>query len=317
MDHVATEEQDWESGQKRLAGFVADWRSSAVAAPVFTALERFARGGAIGHCPPLASLFGADGRLASDFIEDFTEGALAALADHPRGQLPLRHACRRASQTVLLARAAGTSLGVTVYDGGSLAMQPEPRSVEFAPVETWVRVLAGNGAGERVTRGFAPSRRLRRTELALRPGVVVERDGRKEAFRVKSAESSLVVLRLQRALPVADAVDEVRLDDGVLLHQAAVRAEDSRLELAIAVLVAQERRDAVPGLARIASGAAPTALRWSALRAVLSLDTRAGMMLLGELAGDEDEMLGPAARGLQRDLIRKWPELEKVAQWRG
>ncbi|TCM17273.1 hypothetical protein EDF56_106390 [Novosphingobium sp. PhB165] len=285
--------------------------------PVLAALGEFARGAAMGDCRPLAGLFGGDAAIAGDVIGGLVDGVVNGLARSPLGQLPLRHARRKTSHTLLLARDGTASLAITVYDGVALAAQPTPHSAEFAPIETWVRVLAGTGTAERVTRDTEYLAPLQRAEVDLRPGVMLKRDGWCEGLQMRAVDGALVVLRLQRQLRVPDTVHEFRLEDGALLHRAAARSEDSRLELAIAVLVAQGRRDAVPALARIVTGSAPVSLRWSALRAVLGLDTRAGLVLLGELAGGEDEVLGAAARGLQRDLIDEWPELEKVAQWRG
>lgn len=308
---------DWTRGQQRLAEIVARWRGDKASLPVFAALERFAQGASCEDCAPLVDLFGPEDAFAKDFVGRLVTGVTAVLGELPLGQVPLRHARRRSSHTLLLARAGGASLAVTVYDGAALAEQAAPNSAEFTPMETWLRVLAGTGMAERITRPEAAPAPLQRAGLTLRPGMVHRRVGNREALQLRAADGALVVLRLQRCLPKAESVQEFRIDDGILLHTAAVRAEDSRLELAIAVLVAQGRREAVPALSRIVTGSAAASLRWSALRAVLGLDTRAGLVLLGELTADEDAVLAAAARGLQRDLTSEWPELERVAQWRG
>ncbi|XJJ67363.1 hypothetical protein WBP07_18300 [Novosphingobium sp. BL-8A] len=308
---------DWESGQRRLASAVNRWRSNDAVAPVLAALGRFADGAAINDCPSLGALFRADPEPAEKVLDSFVHEAVAAMAAIPLGQLPLRHAHRRAAHTLLLAREREASLAVTVYDGAALSLQPAPRSADFAPVETWLRVVSGTGSAALVARNPVSAGPLDRAEVVLRPGDVIHRDGRTEALRVRAAEGTLVVLRLQRPIGAADAACEFALDDGAILNRAAARVEDSRLELAISVLVAQGRRDAVPALGRIVGGSGAAALRWSALRGVLGLDTRAGMVLLGELADGDDAALGAAARALRSDFLKEWPELEKVTQWRG
>lgn len=317
MAGFAIDMTEWERGQRRLASVIGGWRSSDVAGPVLAALGRFADGTAIENCRPLAALFGEDTRPARTLLGTFIDEAVAAIAATPLGQIPLRHAQRRAAHTLLLAREREVSLAVTIYDGAASAAQPAARSADFAPLETWLRVVAGTGEAELATRNPTGDGAPNRVEVALRPGDVLRCDGRREAMRVHSAQGALVVLRLQRRIAGADAVCEVGLEDGAMVNRAAARAEDSRMELAIAVLVAQGRRDAVPALGRIVSGSGPSALRWSALRGVLGLDTRAGMILLSELADGDDAALGAAARAVRADLLAEWPELEKVSQWRG
>ncbi|WP_395330403.1 hypothetical protein WBP06_17785 [Novosphingobium sp. BL-8H] len=312
---------DWERGQRRLASAVRLWRSGDAAGPVLAALGRFADGAPIDECPALAALFGKDGslaeRLANGLVGGLVDAILPLLRENPLGQLPLRHAGRKTAHTLLLARERDASLAVTVHDGAALAARPIPHSAEFAPVETWMRVMAGAGTAACHLRDPARPGHVVRSELVLTPGTVLQRDGRREAMQVRAAQGALVVLRLQRRLEDADGICELAIEDGMPLRRAPARIEDSRLELAVSVLAAQGRRDAVPALGRIVSGSESAALRWSALRAVLALDTRAGLVLLGELADGDDPALAAAAQGVRRDLLVEWPELEKVAQWRG
>lgn len=312
---------EWERGQRRLASAVRLWRSGPEVRPVLAGLGRYADGAPIEECTALAALFEEGESRAADragtLVRGLVDAILPLLRENPLAQLPLRHAHRKTAHTLLLAREREASLAVTVHDGAALAARPMPCTAHFAPVETWLRVLAGTGMAESCQRDPARPGPPDRTELPLAPGTVLRRDGRRHALQVRAAQGALVVLRLQRRLAPADSVNELALADGALLHRTPSRIDDGRLDLAIAVLAAQGRRDAVPALGRIVTGSASAALRWSALRAVLALDMRAGLVLLGQLADGDDPELAAAAHGVRRDLLVEWPELEKVAQWRG
>nr|WP_086492981.1 hypothetical protein [Novosphingobium panipatense] len=317
---LARSDEAWAQGQRELARIVSEWRALPHVAPVLTALDRFGRGTALEACAPLAALFGADGDPAGAFVDALMTRGVTALADLPLGQMPFRHAHRQEADTLLLAHSGTATLALAVYDGESLRRQPEPRTVQFAPMEVWWRVLSGSGRAERIAcpaPSLLPGPLLPGTPVELRPGTVLHRDGAREAIQIRGVEGSLVILRLQRLASLHEPVRAFALADGALQGQSAPTAEFNRLELAMAVLVGLGRQDAVPVLSRIAHGTGPAVLRWQALRAILAMDTRAGLVLLGAMAAGEDGELAQPARDLHRALVAQWPELEKVAQWRG
>lgn len=293
------------------------WRARPEVAPVLTALDRFGEGVPIEASAELADLFDGAKSTARDFVSGFVETGLVGLDAHPLGQLPLRHGVTRAAHTLLLAHSGSASLALVVFDGEALSGLPPAASAEFAPVETWSHVLAGSGVADHVLRSNADGAGadVRAETLPMRPGTVHYRDGRYESLRVRSAGGTLLELRLQRSLGGHEPVREYALADGALVHQAASRPEDSRSELALAVLARMGRRDAVPAMSRIATGPGHEGLRWQALRELLTLDTRAGMVLLAQVAASEDDPLAVPAQELHASLLGTWPELERVAQW--
>ncbi|MBO9724380.1 MAG: hypothetical protein J7530_08405 [Novosphingobium sp.] len=312
---LAQDEESWVLGQRELARTIAEWRALPHVAPVFTALERFGRGVELEVCRPLAALFEGNRDTAGALVSELVRRGVAAIGSFPLGQLPFRHARRETINTVLLAHAGTATLALAVYDGEALARDPPPLTAEFAPKQTWSRVLAGRGRGERILRDSSGT--LHVEPVALEPGDALYRNGAREAFRLRNVDGSLVVLRLQRLASLHRPVRAYALEDGAFRGQAALTAEYNRQEMAMAVLAGLGRKDAVPVLSRIVEGTGSAALRWEALRAILAIDTRAGLVLLGTVAAGEDRELAGPARDLHRRLIAQWPELERVAQWRG
>lgn len=307
----------WAAGQKGLAAMLGLWRARPGVASVLAAFERFAKGAALEDCGELAALFDGASPAAQEFAFGLIEVGLSGLGAHPLGQLPLRHGVTSAAHTLLLAHRGSATLALVVFDGEELSELPVPGSAEFAPVETWSHVLAGSGMADRVLSGEPRDDRadIRIEAAPLQPGTTHYRHGSRESLQVRSARGSLVKLRLQRFIGGNEPVREYALSDGALLHQAAARPEDSRYELAMAVLARMERRDAIPAMSRIATGAANEALRWQALRELLTLDTRAGMVLLAQVAASDDDGLAVPAQELRASLLAAWPELKWVAQW--
>jgi hypothetical protein len=312
---LARDDEAWVLGQRELAKTIAEWRALPHVAPVLTALERFGRGAELGACRPLAALFDGNGDAAAALVSELVRRGVEAIGAFPLGQLPLRHACRETMNTVLLAHAGTATLALAVYDGEALARHPAPRTAEFAPKQTWSRVLAGSGRGDRILRDSSGT--LHIEPVALESGDALYRNGTREAFQLQQVDGSLVVLRLQRLSSLHGPVRAFAMEDGAFRGQVALTAEYNRLEMAMAVLAGLGRQDAVPVLSRIVDGTGSAALRWEALRAILAIDTRAGLVLLGTVAAGEDRELAGPARDLHRSLIAQWPELERVAQWRG
>lgn len=284
------------------------------------ALVRFGRGEALCGLPALAETFSNDsGAGTADIgaaVGALVEGLAAVLAVRPLAQVPLRHSHSPVSDMLLLASAGRASLALTVWDGEALQRTCALQTVEFVPMESWIRVLGGTAEAERVRCGPDGDVSAREAVM-LAPGTIVQHCGSREAIHMRGVTGQLVMLRLQRALDGDEPVRVHALEHGKVVQRIAARAEESRIELAMAAIAAMGRRDAVPALSRIADGSGPAALRWAALKTTLGLDTRAGMVLLGTLASSEDDVLvGPAQR-LHAQLLGEWPELERIAQWRG
>ena len=311
-------DEGWMKGQRDLAALVGKWRARPEASRVLADLERFGDGDPLEACPSLAGLFEEGSGAAHELVANFLELGLWGLRSHPLGHLPLRHGVGHAGQTLLLSHWGTATLALVSYEGERLSALPEARTVAFTLLESWSFVLAGSATAGRVRCMNVQDRRaeLQVEALSMHPGAVIHRDGRRETIQMRGASGCLVKLRLQRFLGASEPVREFALADGGLVHQAASNLHDSRCELAISVLSRMGRRDAVPVISRIVTGNGHEGLRWQAMRELLALDTRAGMILLGQIAASDDDPLAALAQETQRALLRTWPELERVSQWR-
>ena len=319
----------WNEGQQHVSVLLSRWRAAPAVAPLLEDLHRFGKGHALEALPALARAFReTPGGKGTDFdaaVGDLVQALVAGLAVWPLAQVPLRHSHAAAAGSLVLASSGRASLALAVWDGDA---GPDPdfgsdfgpdsgklRAAEFAPVESWLRVLRGSARAERIVRrAQGVGGGILCEPLVLTAGMVLPHCGLREAVHV---QGPLVALRLQRALVGDEPVQVRAVGDGGTVRRTAPCAEQSRLELAMAAITAMERRDAIPALSRIAGGNGPKALRWAALKAALGLDTRAGMVLLGALASSDDDALSVPARRLHGQLLGAWPELERVAQWRG
>ncbi|CDO37369.1 hypothetical protein [Novosphingobium sp. KN65.2] len=311
-------DEGWTKGQRDLAVLLGQWRARPEASRVLADFERFGEGEALEACPSLAALFESGSGATRELVANFVELGLWGLRSHPLGHLPLRHGVSHAGQTLLLSHWGTATLALVSYEGERLCALPQARAVAFTPLQSWSFVLAGSATADRVRCAAVEDRcaELQIETLALEPGDVIHRDGRRETIQVRGARGCLVKLRLQRFLGGSEPVREFALADGALMHQAASNLHDSRCELAISVLSRMGRRDAVPVISRIVIGSGHEGLRWQAMRELLALDTRAGMILLGQVAASEDDPLAALAQETQRRLLCTWPELERISQWR-
>lgn len=308
------DDSDWRRGQYELTRAFKLWRADPAVARVLDALKRFGRGAALDRNAALAVLFAPHSSEAGCFVASLTAAGVAALDGYPLGQVPIPHGSRDAVPTLILASAGNATLALTVYDGPALAALPPPRTVRFQPVETWMQVLGGEADGEHIIRRDRSSGGvvIHSSRISLAQGDVQYRYGPREALHVRRVHGSLAVLRLERQLGDAGPVCEHSLPDGALLRQASASRDDSRGELAVALLGSMERRDAVPVLARIAlnqDGATGDALRWQALRETAALDAQAGMDLLSRIAATADDSLSTQALSLRMALEagQTWP----------
>lgn len=281
--------------QGALLAARAAWRDDPAAAALSGALADYGAGAA---GDPLG-----DGSLARAAVDGFVRKLLPALAANPLGHLPFRHGFDAKTGSLLLARAGRALLSLIAREPGRY----ERRAIGFDGGERHELVLAGRGLGRVVRRcGTA----LRSHPRPLAEGVSIRLGPTDEALLVDRVEVRLVSLRLDR-LPVRPPpLREYALASGDLLHQSASDPDESRAELAFAVLGRMGRADAAPAMAAIArDGAGSDHLRWQALRECLGLDTRAGLAALRAIAaGGGDPLRGPARALLDR-LCTEHPAL--------
>jgi hypothetical protein len=297
------------------AAAITAWRNGAEAAAVLADFAAYADGQPLSALRALGALFNGHGGGRA-LVTGLCRAMVAAMAEAPFGQVPLRHHVSRAATTVMLARANGhagheASLSLVALDGAGLALEPAAVSATFAPAEEWDLVVRGQGTGRLVENHSAP--RLAQHPLAFAPGLALGRDAAREALLVDRVDGVLLLLRLRRRRPGPAPTRELDLACGRQLHQAASSAQDSRHEIAVALLGRMGRKDAAPVLAEIARDAGQgDMLRWQSVRECLGLDTLAGFRALAALAARGGDPLAAAAGALRAQLIEQYPVLAEI-----
>ena len=115
------------------------------------------------------------------------------------------------------------------------------------------------------------------------------------------------MLRLARADDDQPETRQYALSDGRLLHRASGSRDESRREMAMALLGRMGRTDAAPLLAELSlEGSAH--IRWQSLRETLALDSRAGFDALSRIAADPADALCAPAAALRTRLIETYPQ---------
>lgn len=300
------------SAQRRLQTLAqetrADWLAKPEVAPVASALAQYAQGAALDDLPALARLV-SDLESGRDFVSCWLEAGMAALGRKPLCQIAHRHSCSPGLSTMRLLSAGGASLTVLAYE-----QRPEmarPATASFADREQRELVLAGKGRAlfhERLGQS-STGEGIRSRELHLGAGRTMSLSPLSESRQVLCVEGRMLVLQLARSSHTPRPTCEYRLSDGALVHQASGDKRASQLEMAMAVLGAMRRRDAVPAIARHASHGAPH-LRWDALRHIVALDPVRGVGLLGDIANFDHDALAVPARNLRQDLVARFPQLD-------
>lgn len=282
-------------------------------------LARFGAGAGLGECPGLAALFGGDAAAGRTIASEGLRRMIAALRDAPLAPVPWRHFTNGVLHSLVLALAGRGSLSLALLDGAAWTAARDPRGeglVSFQPGELHVRVLAGCGAA-RILHNRSDDPRAARIEaetLTLQPGEVYRLDSAHEALALDRIDGALVTLRLHRKPPPTDIAASIarqyEIASGALVHQAAGLQDDSRAELAMALLRAMGRRDAAPAFAafvRTGARSGDPAARWQALRECLALDSAVGLEELCRVAEAPGDALATPARALLETLCARDP----------
>lgn len=300
--------------QTALHAVLMQWRQTGPGAEAEREVAAFGAGTPIEDLPLLAALFAPDSGSAAEFVDGLIARFVAELSARPLGQIPLRYSTDETMASLTVIRHGTTVLALQVVDGAGLRRKPFPVSANFAPTETWERILAGGGTARRVRlidrRPNAASFDFE--DIPLEPGVVRHRFGHHETQLLSEVPAMLVSLKLQRRIGGGAIAREYLLADGRLVHQSAGCPRESRLELTAALLGQMGRSDAAPLLAAMAEEEASLSLRWQSLRECLGLDTATGFAALGRIAANPADPLAGPAGALKAQLIETYPELAGV-----
>lgn len=291
------------AAQAALEACVEGWRASPVAARTLAELERYGGGAELSDCPALASALEVPS-VAHGLLAELIASFARAMKAHPLGHVPLRHQYSAGIAVQQLAVAGRASLALVCYE--TCSSRAETRTVCFAGGERHELCLAGAAevrifelVGDR--EGGA---RLACTPRRIAAGEQLCFAGGRRTKIVDAPQRRLAILRLARSEERAVPAREFRIADGALVHVASGDRAESRDEMAMAVLGALGRRDAVPAIAAVGrAGDASPHLRWQAVRHALALDTAAGFSLLTALALDPFDPLATPAGALHAHLV--------------
>ena len=298
-----------------------DWREGAAPA-VLADLARYGAGTELGECPALAALVEGEGGEAHRVAGAGLGDMIAAMRAAPLAPVPWRHFTNGVLHSLVLGLAGRGSLSLALLDGPAWTATRDPRGealASFQPGELHVRVLAGSGTA-RILRNRSDDPRVARIEakpLILRPGASYSLDGAHEALAIDRIDGALVTLRLHRRPVGASVARQYEIVGGALVHQAAGLQDDSRAELAMALLRAMGRRDAAPAFAafvRTGACSGEPAARWQALRECLALDSAVGLEELCRVAETPDDPLVAPARALLEALVARDPAFAKARE---
>ena len=288
-----------------LAAIRRDWLQGSAA----MVMEDLALYGAGESLEGLAHLHRAltSARFGHGLIRALIRPFCGALRGEPLGQIPFRHHYQDGLGLLQLANAGRAGLSLLLYEQGGFA---QPLSASFTGGECHELVLAGGASGLLLHVRHAQSERvsIHRERCDWQAGSVISYRGADRAKIVEEVHGRMVLLRLTRSPQVPVDAHEYRLSDGALLHRASGSRQESRQDVALAVLHAMGRVDAAPVMADMAQEQGQR-LRWQALRHCLSLDTQAGFCALAKVAMTPDDPLAGPANQLKGELLTLYPQL--------
>ncbi len=290
-----------------------NWLSLPATKVVVADLQQYGTGKPLAELPALSGIVSGYTSAASfvdGFISIFTDG----LQDKWLGKIPFSHSCQGGFSTLQLLSEGGASLALLAYD--PIKQDAPIESAIFVDRELHEIVVTGSAVAKvhRLSCADPGEMRITSEQRCLKPGVTFTACDHHVTRQIVSVEQSLVVLQLTRTRDEPGPTREYHLADAQMIQQASGSKQVSQCEIALAVLGAMKRRDAVTTMAALACDG-PAHLRWEAIRQTLALDPIAGMRLLAQVASSPDDHLQRMASNLMDQLTARYPQLseEKVA----
>ena len=293
----------------RMEAAKREWRARGDVAAVLGELAGYGAGHRLERAAALGSLVN-DPDCARRFVVGLVEHMGHALHDAPLGQIPFRHQLSGGICVVQLAEAGRAALSLVTYEGAALASGGPAQSVCFSDGELHEVCLAGSATARmfEITRDDGTRAQICSQARTLEAGATLCLAGPTQARLIDRVDGRLVMLRLGRGAAEPTPSREFTLEGGALLHRASGSREESRLEMAMALLGRMGRRDAAPQIAALA-GQGGAHLRWQAVRNCLALDPAQGFLALSKLAVDADAALAAQAGALRKQLCTTYPVL--------
>ena len=272
------------------------------------ALKQYGAGATLGDCPALAGLF-HHAEAAMVLVETLVRPMIEALSCQPLGHVPLRHQRSDGFTILQLLQKGRATLSLLAYD----AMEQSPTSACFSGDDRHEIVLAG-AADIRLLTLMEEREGKAAIDCETRRFVAGERiwtEGFAQTRVVERVHGRMVMLRLARSDRKPRDTIQYALDDGRLIHRASGCRNESRREMAMALLGRMGRSDAAPLIADLARYGSRH-IRWQALRECLALDSVEGFRALSRIAADPEDELASAAGALRAQLLETYPEFTQV-----
>ena len=230
---------------------------------------------------------------------------LGTLAEKPLGQIPFRHQKSRYFSTLELMRSGRAGLSLITYE----AFAQESASAGFAGGDLHELVLAGGGLVRLLTLHMTGRKQSIASAMRhVRPDELIECHGSSQTRLIERVEGRMVLVRLARSDADPHETRQYSLDDGRVIHRASGCRNESRREMAMAVLGRMGRRDAAPLLAELATEGSAH-IRWQSVRECLALDSATGFAALSKIAADPADALHGPAGALRAQLGEAYPQL--------
>lgn len=273
---------------------------------VKTELARFSAGTMLHDLPTLSRIMRCH-TAALDLVTRWNAPFLEALQEEPLVQIPFRHSYSGGFALLQLASTGNTALSLICYEHCHDEVRAE--AANFADREQYEIVLAGFGQTQlhRICEEQAERAVIETSEVSLSPGAIISSESRQVSRNISGVKGRMVMLQLHRRPENPAPTRDYALSDGRLLHQASGAKRDSQCEMAMAVLGAMGRDDAVPAMLALSKNGS-SHLRWEALRHALALETASGLERLTELAGDRADPLSAHAEKVRRHLYTTFPQ---------
>jgi len=291
--------------QAEMDRALADWTGTAEVKALNRELAAYSLGAPLNSLAILAGLLHSFDQ-ADQFTRRVCDIVLRPLRSNPLAQVPFQHSFSNGFMTIRLASAGGAALSLLCYEERSdLAA---PASASFADRDLHEIVVAGEASA--LVHRIQPTGKIETQGIRLAPGACCHTAAQSMSRQLVAVRGRIVVLQLARTPDRPGPTREISLSNGALVHQACGDKAASQAEMALAVLGAMKRKDALEAMA-ITARAGPAHLRWEAIRQVLALDPVEGMHLLASAGSDEQDELRAPAQALHRRLARQYPELLK------
>lgn len=293
--------------KKALQIASAKWHSLPQIQALAIDLARYAAGQPIADLAGLYRLM-EEGEAARNLTLCWADHFLSVMQDHLFAQIPFSHSYSAGFSTMQIAASGNAVLSLVCYEEKSNILPPQ--NAHFADREQHEIVLAGRGRAQLYHKADVAhdSVRIDRQTIELLPGHQIRLPSRQYGREITGVKGRLLMLQLQRLPNDPRPACDYRLADGALIHQACARKNESQCEMAMAVLGAMGRKDAVPAMLALSKTGA-SQLRWEAMRHALALETGSGFERLSEVAADSVDPLAPHASKVRGQLLDAYPQL--------